>query len=48
VNHLTSSEFTIDRLMVNLARLGQEVELSVSVHPRTIRDAAADSRHRVP
>lgn len=29
------SRFTIDRLMMILVRLGQEVELSVSVHPRT-------------
>lgn len=29
------SRFTIDRLMTILARLGQEVELSVFVHPRT-------------
>ncbi|HUB11338.1 MAG TPA: helix-turn-helix transcriptional regulator [Acetobacteraceae bacterium] len=28
------SRFTIDRLMGILGRLGQEVELSVSVHPR--------------
>jgi predicted XRE-type DNA-binding protein len=29
------SRFTIDRLMAILGRLGQEVELTVSVHPRT-------------
>lgn len=28
------SRFTIDRLMMILARFGQQVELSVSVHPR--------------
>jgi predicted XRE-type DNA-binding protein len=28
------SRFTIDRLITILSRLGQEVELSVSVHPR--------------
>jgi predicted XRE-type DNA-binding protein len=28
------SRFTIDRLMTILSQLGQEVELSVSVHPR--------------
>jgi predicted XRE-type DNA-binding protein len=27
--------FTIDRLMTILSRLGQEVEVSVNVHPRT-------------
>jgi predicted XRE-type DNA-binding protein len=31
------SRFTIDRLMGILGRLGQEVELSVSVHPRKAR-----------
>jgi predicted XRE-type DNA-binding protein len=30
------SRFTIDRLMAILARLGQEVELSVSVRPRVL------------
>jgi predicted XRE-type DNA-binding protein len=28
------SRFTIDRLMAILARFGQEVEISVTVHPR--------------
>ena len=28
------TRFTLDRLMAILARLGQEVELTVSVHPR--------------
>jgi predicted XRE-type DNA-binding protein len=37
------SRFTIDRLMMILARLGQEVELSVSVHPRGVRDAGAET-----
>jgi len=32
------SRFTIDRLVGILARLGQEVELSVSVRPRVGRD----------
>jgi len=35
------SRFTIDRLMGILARLGQEVELSVSVRPREERRVAA-------
>ncbi|MBV9825341.1 MAG: XRE family transcriptional regulator [Alphaproteobacteria bacterium] len=39
------SRFTIDRLMAILARLGQEVELSVRVHPRGKRDANADAPH---
>jgi predicted XRE-type DNA-binding protein len=33
------SRFTIDRLMTILARLGQEVELSVTVYPRRKRRA---------
>src|SRR3984885_3237191 len=33
------SRFTIDRLMTILSLLGQEIELSVSVHPRAERAA---------
>jgi len=33
--------FTLDRLMTILALLGQEVEVSVSVHPRQPRQASA-------
>lgn len=40
--------FTIDRLMAILARLGQEVELSVSVHPRVGQRASADEVHPSP
>jgi predicted XRE-type DNA-binding protein len=35
------SRFTIDRLMAILGLLGQRVELAVSVHPRTEREAHA-------
>jgi predicted XRE-type DNA-binding protein len=35
------SRFTIDRLMTILARLGQEVEISINVHPRRQQKAAA-------
>ena len=35
--------FTIDRLMTILARLGQEVEVTVDVHPR---QTAAPMEHR--
>lgn len=35
------SRFTIDRLMTILARLGQEVEVSIAVHPRTRTQADA-------
>jgi predicted XRE-type DNA-binding protein len=39
------SRFTIDRLMLILARLGQEVELSVSVHPRAPRETNPGRLH---
>ena len=35
--------FTVDRLMAVLDRLGQEVEVSVTVHPRPARGAAEAS-----
>jgi predicted XRE-type DNA-binding protein len=38
------SRFTIDRLMTILSLLGQEVELSVSVHPRAARQAGDEAR----
>ena len=41
------SRFTIDRLMMILARLGQEVELSVSVHPRAV-SAHGKTSHPAP
>ncbi len=37
--------FTIDRLMAILAGLGQEVQVTVNVHPR--RDAFPAAEHRV-
>ncbi len=40
------SRFTIDRLMAILAQLGQQVELSVAVHPRQKRRAFAQVAHR--
>lgn len=39
------SRFTIDRLMTILARLGQEVELTVTVHPRTVNEQGVDAMH---
>jgi predicted XRE-type DNA-binding protein len=39
------SRFTIDRLMAILGLLGQEVELSVSVHPRGAREPSTDGLH---
>jgi predicted XRE-type DNA-binding protein len=37
--------FTIDRLLTILGRLGQEVEISVTVHPRPARDQGAEPAH---
>jgi predicted XRE-type DNA-binding protein len=37
--------FTIDRLMTILSRLGQEVEVSVNVHPRTKGPAEPETAH---
>jgi len=38
------SRFTLDRLMMILSRLGQDVELSVSVHPRAKPAAVVEAR----
>jgi predicted XRE-type DNA-binding protein len=38
------SRFTSDRLMTILSQLGQEVELSVSVHPRAGRATVDEAR----
>ena len=37
--------FTIDRLMTILSRMGQEVEVSVTVHPRAQRETAPGTVH---
>jgi len=37
--------FTIDRLLTILSRLGQEVDISVKVHPRSTRDPEAETAH---
>jgi predicted XRE-type DNA-binding protein len=37
--------FTIDRLMTILSRLGQEVEVSVNVHPRRTSAAGTETAH---
>jgi predicted XRE-type DNA-binding protein len=42
------SRFTIDRLMSILGKLGQDVELSVSVHPRAARDTGGEGLHPAP
>jgi predicted XRE-type DNA-binding protein len=36
--------FTIDRLMSILARLGQQVDVTVNVHPPRIADQCAEAR----
>src|ERR1700722_8031399 len=42
IRQAKSSRFTIDRLMAILGKLGQEVELSVTVHPRPARDPGTE------
>jgi predicted XRE-type DNA-binding protein len=39
------ARFTIDRLMTILSRLGQEVEGSVSVHPRAQHETEPETAH---
>jgi predicted XRE-type DNA-binding protein len=39
------SRFTIDRLMAILSLLGQDVELSVTVHPRAAHAPVVDAVH---
>lgn len=41
------TRFTIDRLMAILGRLGQEVELTVSVHPR-VASPRGEAPHSTP
>ena len=41
------TRFTIDRLMAILGRLGQEVELTVSVHPRAA-STRGEASHSTP
>ena len=45
IRNVNLGRFTIDRLVTILGRLGQEVELSFSVHPRSRRDAEPDTAH---
>jgi predicted XRE-type DNA-binding protein len=42
IRQASFSRFTIDRLMSILSRLGQEVEISVDVHPRKKRKSVAE------
>jgi predicted XRE-type DNA-binding protein len=45
IRNVNLTRFTIDRLVTILGRLGQEVELTVTVHPRTRPGAAPDTAH---
>ena len=45
IRNVNLARFTIDRLVTILGRLGQEVELSVTVHPRTRHEVEPDSAH---
>lgn len=44
IRRVNLARFTIDRLVTILGKLGQEVEVSVSVHPRTRREATRAGR----
>jgi predicted XRE-type DNA-binding protein len=45
IRNVNLARFTIDRLLTILGRLGQEVECSFTVHPRTLPKAEADAAH---
>jgi predicted XRE-type DNA-binding protein len=45
IRNVNLARFTIDRLVMILGRLGQEVEFSFTVHPRTPRGAEPDRAH---
>lgn len=45
IRNVNLARFTIDRLVTILGRLGQEVELSISVHPRTERESTPGTVH---
>ena len=47
IRNVNLGRFTIDRLVAILGRLGQEVELSVSVRPRPSRESEADATARL-
>jgi predicted XRE-type DNA-binding protein len=44
IRHVKLDRFTIDRLMSILARLGQNVEVSVNVHPSRGRKREVEAR----
>jgi len=43
IRNVNLARFTIDRLVTILGRLGQEVEFSLTVHPRTQREAEPET-----
>ena len=43
IRNINLGRFTIDRLVTILGRLGQEVEFSFTIHPRTKRDAESEA-----
>jgi predicted XRE-type DNA-binding protein len=45
IRNVNLARFTIDRLVTILGRLGQEVEFTFTVHPRTAREAEPDTAH---
>lgn len=45
IRRVNLARFTIDRLVTILGLLGQEVQVSVSVHPRVRRDPTPPAAH---
>lgn len=45
IRNVNLGRFTIDRLVTILGHLGQEVELSINVHPRAPREAGIETVH---
>jgi len=45
IRNVNLGRFTIDRLVAILGRLGQEVEFSFTVHPRTAPSAEPETAH---
>jgi predicted XRE-type DNA-binding protein len=45
IRKVNLARFTFDRLVTILGRLGQEVEVSVDVHPRRSQSADAETAH---
>jgi predicted XRE-type DNA-binding protein len=43
IRNVNLARFTIDRLVTILGRLGQEVEFTFTVHPRTRRETEPDT-----